>query len=196
VEERTSGSWLPFTLAVLWTSRRELLRGIRRIAPWQFPFRYGRLTTASVSTQVILAVTAEAWELGMSQSVRSVVVLSAAALLGASYYLVQRQHLVSYFATQRSEQGVTTGVAVVTSVLIGMATTYSLLFGTTWLVAKTLFRPVLVHNWTPSIPQVTEAHYLVLSGFIASLGIVIGALGASFEKESYFRRVTMLDEET
>lgn len=196
VEERRSRWWIPFTLAVVWTSRRDLLRGIRRIAPWEFPLHYGRLTTASVSMQVILMVTAEAWELGMSQHWRSVLALSLAALLGASYYLVKRQNLVEDLTAQQSEQAVTTRVTVIASVLIGMATTYSLLFGSTWVIAKALFSPALIHSWTPSIAHVTEAHYLLLGGFIAAVGILIGALGASFERESYFRRVTMLDEET
>lgn len=196
MEERTSPGVLPFTMAVLWNSRRELLRGIRRIAPWEFPIRYGRLTTAAVSIEVILVVTAEAWELGMSQGLWSSIILSSIALLSASAYLVKRQHLVSHFATQRSEQAVVTSVALVSSVLLGMATTYSMLFVTTWLVAKLLFRPALVHSWTPSLLHVGEAHYLAMSAFIAAMGIIVGALGASFEQESYFRRVTMLDEET
>ena len=39
-------------------------------------------------------------------------------------------------------------------------------------------------------------HFLSLAGFIASLGIIIGALGASFEAQVYFRHVAFVDEET
>jgi len=35
----------------------------------------------------------------------------------------------------------------------------------------------------------------VLSAFVASLGLLIGAFGASFEDQYYFRHVTHVDEE-
>jgi hypothetical protein len=35
-----------------------------------------------------------------------------------------------------------------------------------------------------------------MAGFIASLGIAIGALGASFEEHQYFRHIAFIDEET
>ena len=37
---------------------------------------------------------------------------------------------------------------------------------------------------------------LVLAAFVASLGLVIGALGASFEEEHYIRHIAFVDEET
>lgn len=187
---------LRFFWAALWRNRGEVASGVRRIAPWQFPFRYSRLTTAAMSTLLLLIITAEAWELGMSQPGTRVVVLSLLALLGTSSYVSRRQHMLSRFGTHLTEQSVTTATAVGLGVLLGMATTYVLLFATTWLAATTLFGTELVHHWTVSIPVVRPHHYLTLSGFVASLGLLIGALGASFEQESYFRRVTMLDEET
>jgi hypothetical protein len=35
-----------------------------------------------------------------------------------------------------------------------------------------------------------------MCGFVATLGVVLGALGASFESENYFRHVVLVDEET
>lgn len=187
---------LRFFVAATWRNRREVISGVRRIAPWQFPFRYSRLTTAAMSTELLLIITAEAWELGMTQPPLRVVILSLLALLGTSTYLTRRQHMLSRFGTYLTEQSVTTAAAVGLGVFLGMATTYVLLFATTLLAATTLFGAELVHHWTVSIPRVGAGHYLALASFVASLGLLIGALGASFEQESYFRRVTMLDEET
>lgn len=190
------GGRLGFPLEALWRNKSELVSGIKRIAPWQFPLRYSRLTTAAASTQLLLLITAEAWELGMSQPMARVAVLSAVAIAGTSYYILLRQHLLSRFGVRMTEQSVVTAAAVSMGVLLGMAITYVLLFVTTWLASKALFGPALVHNWTASLQRVQEQHYLSLAGFVASLGLLIGALGASFEQESYFRRVALLDEET
>lgn len=42
----------------------------------------------------------------------------------------------------------------------------------------------------------TLQHYLSHAGLVAALGIVIGALGASFERQYYFQHITYVDEET
>lgn len=187
---------LAFFAKAAWLNRDEVLTGVKRIAPWRFPLRYSRLTTAAASTQLILIITAEAWELGMSQPGLRVALLSLASLFGTSYYILMRQHLISRLRHRLSEQSVITNSSIGIGVLLGMATTYAALFVTTWLAAESLFGRELVHHWTESIPRIGARHYLSLSGFVASLGLLIGALGASFEEETYFRRVTMLDEET
>lgn len=197
VEERGRiASRVGFHIKALWLNRHEVVTGVRRMAPWQFPFRYSRLTTAAASTLLVLIVTAEAWELGMSQPGWRVLLLSALSLLATSYYILMRQHLLSRVGQRLSEQSVITIGSVTASVVLGMLTTYVLLFSTTWIATRFLFGAALVQRWTEGVPEVGARHYLLLSAFVASLGLLIGALGASFEEESYFRRMAMLDEET
>jgi hypothetical protein len=58
------------------------------------------------------------------------------------------------------------------------------------------FQPALVAGWAASLHgAVSTRHYLILSAFVASFGLLIGALGASFEQYHYFRHVTYIDEE-
>ncbi len=197
MEERGEArSRLGFYVKAAWVTRREIGSGIRRIAPWQFPFRFSRLTTAAASSLMVLLMTAEAWEVGMTQPLWRVLSLSGMALLGTSYYLLWRQHLLSRLGHRLSEQSVITTVSVSLGVLTGMGVTYGLLFALTWLMAHGLFETEIVQNWVPSARAIAEGHYVSLAGFVASVGIVIGALGASFEQESYFRHTAMLDEET
>lgn len=200
--EEERGAWrtgrVGFYLRVILHNRDDIADGVRRARPWQFPLRFSRLTAAAFSALLILMMTAEAWDLGMSQEPVFVVVLSLATLVGASVYLLRRQGLLVRRQVSRlTELTVISNVATVISVVLGMITSYAMLFGTTLLLGRALYRPRLVAAWAESIGDaVGWRHYLVLAGFIASLGLLIGALGASFEGQTYFRHVAWVDEET
>ena len=189
---------LPFYLRAIWENGHELLRTVWRVRPWQFPFRLSRLTTAAVSTMLVLIITAEAWELGMSQPPGRVLVLSLGALLGASAFILKRQQLIlRRHGAGLTEQRVVTNVSMVIAVLLGMGTTYAMLFGATLAFSLLLFPSALVTGWAASLNGTLEfGRYLALAGFVAALGILIGALGASFEARGYFRHVAYVDEET
>lgn len=198
-EERGAGRQgrVRFYLRVLRHNRDDILDSVRRSRPWQFPLRFSRLTAAAFSALLILMMTAEAWDLGMSQDPLLVAVLSAVILVGGSGYLLRRQGLLVRREVPRlTELAVVGNVSTVISVVFGMLTTYAALFGVTLLLGRTLYRPRLVTAWATSVESVGWSHYLVLAGFVACLGLLIGALGASFEGQSYFRHVAWVDEET
>ncbi|MBH25306.1 MAG: DUF2391 domain-containing protein [Myxococcales bacterium] len=177
---------------------REVLTSTLEIEPWQFPLKLSRLTTAAVSAMLILLNTAEAWDLGMSQTPLSVTLLSVVTLVGTSAFILQRQRLLA----RRSPRGLTelrvvSSVAIVLGMLIGMATTYAALFAGTLVIGSLLFSPELIQGWAPTIHQAPAVrHYFELAAFVASLGLIIGAMGASFEDEDYIRHVAFVDEET
>lgn len=160
--------------------------------------RLSRLTTAAFSALLLLVITAEAWDLGMSQAPELVAALSTATLILTSAYILRRQQLlVRRDSSRLTELAVVSHVSIVVSVFLGMLTTYLLLFAVTLALARTLFSQHLVEGWAVSLGgQVLGHHYLVFSAFVASLGILIGALGASFEDQNYFRHVAYVDEET
>lgn len=189
--------WGAFYLRAAWHNRQDILSAIAQIRPWEFPLRFSRLTTAAASTLVVLLLTAEAWELGMSQPPLLVSVLSLLSLGGTSAYLIERQHLLSRRRAARlSEQRVVAGLSVAAAVVLGMAATYVLLFGTTLLLGASIFNTGVIEGWSGLGHAPDEAHYLTMAGFVAALGIAIGALGASFEEQGYFRHVASVDEET
>ena len=200
LEERAqlAGRNVPgFYLHAIWLLRGEILSGVWQARPWQFPFRLNRLTTGAVSTLMILIMTAEAWDLGMSQPLSRMTAFSAFILLATSGFILRRQQLLlTRSSKQLSEHIVLTDTAIALVVFFGMATTYLLLFGLTLLLANWLFSDVLVASWAASLPQPPAAsNYLALAQLIASLGILIGSLGASFEGRHYFRHVAYVDEE-
>ena len=176
---------------------REIGQAVRRARPWLFPVWLSRLTTAALSTLLVLVVTAEAWELGMSQTWASTMVLSTVSLLATSVYILKRQRLlVRRHGRVPTEQRVVANVSMVLTVIAGMSVTYVLLFALTWLLGIALLNPVLIRHWgnLPDDAALSGAR-LLMAGFVASLGIGIGALGAAFEGRSYFRHVLHVDRE-
>ncbi|ABA59333.1 conserved hypothetical protein [Nitrosococcus oceani ATCC 19707] len=188
--------WL-FYLKVLGRSRGDIASAVIQAKPWEFPFRLSRLTAAAISTLLVLIITAEVWELGMSQPPLLVTGLSLLALTGTSLFILKRQQLLLHRGKRPlTEQTVITNLAITTVVVLGMTTTYLMLFLLVLLLGKVFYNPVLLQGWAASLEShIYLRHYLVLSGFIASLGIMIGSLGASFEGQRYFRHVTYVDEE-
>lgn len=132
--QRAAGNFR-FIAKAIWINRTDILKAIAGARPWEFPRRLSRLTTAAVSTLAILMMTAEAWDLGLSQSGYQLVFLGFGALLVTSWYVAYRQQL-------------------------------------------------LVHRF-----------HLRMAAFVASIGVLIGALGTSFENQHHFRHIVFVDEE-
>jgi predicted Zn-dependent protease len=186
-----------FYIKAAWINRSDILESLIEAKPWQFPYRLSRLTTAAVSAILILLISAEAWDLGMSQTPWFVVLLSLVAICFTTIYTLIRQKLfVRREHRKLSEQNVVTNVSTSAIVFFGIMTTYLIMLLLTITVALTLFSNRLADNWSESIVEPPNAtHYFSLALFVASLGIFIGALGASFEEQTYFRHVTFVDEE-
>lgn len=200
LEERpqasATASWA-FYLQAMWHLRGDILSAVWQAQPWQFPFRLNRLTTGAASTLLVLMMTAEAWDLGMGQSVARMIVFSLVVLVGTSIYILQRQKLLlRRIAHRASEQIVLTNAAVTLVVVFGMASTYILLLIASLLVAAFLFSDTLISTWAVSLGEpVRFVHYVAFGQLTASLGILIGSLGASFEGQHYFRHIAYVDEE-
>lgn len=188
-----------FAVRAAWINRREIAEAIRAARPWEFPQRLSRLTIASFSTLAILFMTAEAWDLALAQSIRRIVILFFCSLIATTIYVVVRQQLLVRRRHRRSEQSVVTSFSALGIVLVGMLTTWAALFFVGTCVGIALFPGDLVATWAGS--TVNDARQLawfdwpVMAMFTASLGLLIGALGASFESQHYFRHIIFVDEE-
>jgi hypothetical protein len=190
---------LSFLLHAAWINRREIIEAIVGAKPWEFPRRLSRLTIASVSTIAILFMTAESWDLALSQTSARVLVLATFSLTLTSLYVVIRQQLLVRRGRHHTEQTVVTSASAFGIVMIGMLVTWVTLLligiGFSWL----LFDPALIASWASSShlnsAQVGFTTTIQMSCFSASLGLLIGALGASFESQNYFRHIIFVDEE-
>ncbi|HXV62527.1 MAG TPA: hypothetical protein VEK15_17645 [Vicinamibacteria bacterium] len=186
-----------FYLQAGWLNLREIATAVRQARPWLFPLRLGRLSAAAISVLFVLMVTAEVWELGMSQPAARVGALTAAVFVATTVYIIKRQRLlVRPGSRSLTEQMVVTNVATTLCVLLGLVTTYLFLLLAVFVLALAIYPASLVESWASSLAEpIHGSHYGRLAAFVASLGILIGALGASFEGYQYFRHVIFVDEE-
>ena len=189
-----------FTLTAAVANYDDVFDALMRAEPWMFPARLSRLTTAAVSTLLVLCMTAEAWEAGMSQPMWRVILISVAAILVTTPFLLSRQQLLIHRPRRRSrhlsEQRSVGNVAITLAVLLGMVTTYAGLLAAALVTTWAFFPDHVVSNWAATVEKPHRAyHYLCLCGSVAAVGLVIGALGASFEPRGYMRHVAFVDEE-
>lgn len=146
---------------------------------------------------MVLMMTAEVWELGMNQSLLAMVTLSTLSLAGASAFVIVRQKLLLLQGLRGlTERIAAANIAVLLVVALGMLSVYGALFALSLLLGYWLYPTALVAAWTPSVAATPAIdHYLLLSALVSSLGLIIGALGASLEEQGYFRHVICVDEE-
>jgi hypothetical protein len=186
-----------FYLQSAWINCREIVGAVIEAQPWLFPFRLGRLTTAAGSALAILLLTAEVWDLATGLGAWRLVVMALAAIAASTVWVVARQRLLSSPDRQQlTELFVIRRISTVAIMVLGIVTTYVLLFGIALLAAVLLFRAPLVSAWSTSLNGPPAwGHYIALVVFVSSIGLMIGAFGASFEDQHYFRHVTHVDEE-
>lgn len=179
-----------------WRNRREILQAIARAEPWYFPVRLNRLATAAMSSLVVLMITAESWELGMSLTPATALALAGVCLVTTSIFVVRRQRLLVRREQRGAEERkVVANVSALLIVAIGMLTTFLGLFTLALAAGLTLFARSVVESWAASVSDIGAEQYASLAIYLASVGIVIGALGASFEEQHHFRHVISVDEE-
>ena len=195
-QAQTAGT-VKFYLKGVWHLRDPIQSAVIQARPWEFPFRLSRLSTGAISALLVLLMTAEAWDLGMSQPLPLVTSFALLVLLGSTAFILTRQKLLLQRSRKRlSEQIVVNNIAISLIVLIGLATTFFALLFCTLALAGILFNHTLVVSWAASLGgDVSWSHYLAFAQLIASLGILIGSLGASFEGQGYIRHVAYVDEE-
>jgi hypothetical protein len=188
-----------FAARAAWINRRQIIQAVRAARPWEFPKRLSRLTIASFSALAILFITAESWDLALAQRLDRVVALIGGVLIATTIYVVLRQQLLVRRRKQRSEQSVVTSISAFAIVFIGMLATWTSLFAVGCLLAQLLFPGELIATWAASTldngRQVEWAARAQMAMFSASLALLIGALGASFESQHYFRHIIFVDEE-
>ena len=188
-----------FATRAAWINREVIVEAVLAARPWEFPRRLSRLTTAAVSTVAILLMTAESWDLGLSQDGATLGALALLALGFTSAFVTSRQGLLLGRARRAREQLVVTEVSAVAIVVAGLATTWAGMFALAWLATTALFDPALVIAWAGSVglaeTDVGAATSAKMSTWCASLGLLIGSLGASFEDQQHFQHVIFVDEE-
>lgn len=180
-------------------NREQIVESLIAARPWQFPRRLSRLTTAAVTTVTLLMMTAEGWDLGLSQSWQVMLWLSLIVIGMTTQYICVGQKLLLNRSAIQQEQIAVTHISAYGIVLCGLLVTWLYMFTFALAATYLLFPQVLVSQWigteTDGHSLITLASYAKMGSFCASLGILIGALGASFEDQYHFQHVIFVDEE-
>lgn len=195
-ETRRGVSAATFFLLVAWHNRLELFGSVSEMRPWRLPLRFGRLTAAASSALLVLLVTAEVWELATGQTPASTLALGMAAVLATTRAVLVRQKLtVRRRAKRLTEQVVVSDLSTSLAVLLGVLTTYALLFASAFALTAVVFRDDTVAAWT-GVASLSPGTRATVAAFVASLGLAVGALGAAFEPRGFARHAAYVDEET
>ncbi|GIW99346.1 MAG: ATP synthase subunit alpha [Pirellulaceae bacterium] len=195
-EFRRTADWRFYVLA-MWQNRQEIIGAVGQARPWEFPVRLSRFATAALSATMVFLMTAEAWDFSMKQPPRTVVIFFVLSLVATTFYVTIRQNLlVRRIGRRLSEQIVATNVSALMIIALGMLTMFAMLVMLSLTAAFTLFPKEVVQGWAASVQEpLVWSHYLLLAGMVGTLGILIGALGATFEEAHHFQHVVFVDEE-
>lgn len=162
--------------------------------PWRLPFWLSGLVTASISALVVLIVTAEAWEVGTHLNALQAIGLAGFSVIVSSLFLLRRQGLlISTSQNRLTELRVVTDFTTVLCVFTGMATAFLGLFAAALLTGLALFDADLIAKWIgrPDDGWARSG----MADLVASIGLIVGALGASFEGKARFRHLLHIDAE-
>lgn len=196
-EEAELRSRAGFYIETMLRNRSDIIHSVVKARPWYFVLRLSKLATTATSTLVILLLTAESWDLGTSQPPIGVAGASFIAVGLTTSYLLHRQGLLSRGRSSAlTEQRAAMNISVAIIVWLAMFTTYACLFAISYAIASVAFSPSLLKEWVSHTSTFGYSEVLTMSGFVATLGVVLGALGASFEEAKYFRYAALIDEET
>ncbi len=183
-----------FYLRTFLAEPRGILTDIWGYSPWWLPIRAARLTAAAVVTLLVLLLTAESWEMGINFALLPLSLSAIAAIISATIFIFVGQHLgqVSNISLHR-EQQVRTNIVLFITLLLGMMTIWIVLFGLSYL-ATFVVPSSVISNWTNNPLDAQErAQYAV---FMATIGVVAGALGGNLEDKDELKADLLFDEET
>jgi predicted Zn-dependent protease len=194
-EEPLERGVIRFYLEAVWRNRRDIVQSVLKARPWTLVFRLAKLATTAASTLIVTMLAEESWRVGTALSPWQLVFGGLLSVLLTTAYVLQRHGLFGLAGRNSpTEQRVAATVSVALTITLGMATTYALLFLLGFGLAQVALPPTLLTDWVNH--DVTVRNYVAMAGFVATLGVVIGALGASFEEGRYFRHTAIIDEET
>nr|WP_290669345.1 hypothetical protein [Ardenticatena sp.] len=194
--EEESVRWPRFVFywRTLRANPRSLLADILGYAPWRIPVRLGRLTAAAAVSALFLILTAEAWEVGVNLASWVLGGATISAVLVSALFIFWGQNVNDVAReTGWREQIVRTQFVLLAILLTGMLFLWLVLFllliGVLW-----LFPREVVRSWIhQSIDWMVLMRY---AAFMATLGVLAGALGGNLEEEDELKAELYYDEET
>lgn len=170
----------------------QLVAGLTRAnQPWKNIFNFKKIISVAFATGTYISIFSMPWELSVIYSPFRLILLMVIAIIGMAGWLFYAHQLLER-KTAKSQRvyryiyNSTTLVTLSMITLINYFILYILLA-----ISITLFVPVdLFNSWTSAKAQFTFTNYLRLIWFVASLGLLVGAMGSTVENEEKIRRIT------
>lgn len=170
----------------------QLVAGLTRAnQPWKNIFNFKKIISVAFATGTYISIFSMPWELSVIFSPFRLILLMVIAIVGMAGWLFYAHQLLER-KTAKSQRvyryiyNSTTLVTLSMITLINYFILYILLA-----ISITLFVPVdLFNSWTSAKAQFTFTNYLRLIWFVASLGLLAGAMGSTVENEEKIRRIT------
>lgn len=193
-EERRDWDWLSFHWQTVRSDPRGIVTDVLGYSPWRLPLRAGRLTAAAAVTLIFLLLGAESWEIGTNLPGWALTIAAVTCTLVATIFVYLGQNLSQVCrGASRREQLTRTRIVLFATLLIGMTSTWVVLFALSVLVIFAVPDGVTA-GWLGGPPPASALYGH--AAFVATLGILAAALGGNLEEQDVLKSSLLYDEET
>ncbi|WP_459191611.1 hypothetical protein [Halosimplex sp. J119] len=194
VESRSPLGLVWFHLLSAVRNGRQLLRALATSRAPLLPLSLPKLSTAAVAPTLILVFSAETWDVGLNLDNATTVLFATVSILLAAVYLVFSLNL----NVPRKRRAVVTehvallNVAILCILVAGMVGLFGLVGAIMLVIEFVVFPPNLMTNW-PSLedPVVTVVDLVRTGAFIATIGVLSGALAGGLEDRTILRHLAL-----
>ena len=194
VESRSVPGLVAFHLRSAARNWRQVGRALVTSRAPLLPLSLPKLSTAAVAPALILVFSAETWDVGMNLDNVTALSFAAASILLAAVYLIFSLNL----NVPRERRAVVTehvallNVAILGVLVFAMLGLFALVGAVMLVIEFVVFPPNLMTNW-PSLenPVVTVVDLVRIGGFIATIGVLTGALAGGLEDRTILRQLAL-----
>jgi len=194
VESRSVTELVGFHLRSAARHPGEVVRSVATSRAPLLPLSLPKLSTAAVAPTLILVFSAETWDVGLNLDDGTAALFAVVSVLAAAAYLMFSLNL----NVPRERRGVVTehvallNVAILAILVAGTVGLFALVGGIMLVIAYVVFPPNLMTNW-PSLedPVVTTVDIVRIAGFIATVGVLSGALAGGLEDRTILRHLAL-----
>lgn len=174
---------------ILFAHPMRVARAVFNHRPLLIVFSLSKLVFAAMAALVLALLSAELWHLGVEINTWRILLITAAVLLSATFYVVFRQRLyVGRVSLSLSEQAAFFNLTSFLTVLCVLSILFLIILAVTSLASLGIYPRYIVRQWLQK-EQLSLLDYVKVSLLVSSLVMVVGALGAGLEENRHFRRV-------
>lgn len=194
-EQRRRWGRLAFYWQTFWADPKGIFIHIWRQKPWVLPLRMGRLTAAAAVSILLLLLGAETWEAGVNFPLFTLISTALLSIFIGAFYLFlgQNLHEISR-GIPLKEQLARTHIVLFATVLVGMLMLWGVLFLVSYVSAALMPRAVTT-GWT-GLSTLGVGALARYAAFMATVGVLAGAVGGNLEDEDELKADLFYDEET